>query len=325
MAKYSRQKLKLFYLRDFLLRNSDEEHRLTIRDMIAHLASHDISAERKSLYSDLSLLQEYGMDIVRTPKGYYVGSRGFELPELKLLVDSVQSSKFITHKKTATLIHKLESLASVHEAKQLNRQVFVMNRIKSMNESIYYNVDAIHNGIAQQRQIQFHYFEYNLKKEPVFRKQGAWYQVSPYALTWDDENYYMVAYDAAAEQIKHYRVDKMADITMTDQPQAGAEAFAALDMGVYAKKVFGMFSGQERPVKLRVANHLVGAMLDRFGKEISIVPDGNDHFTLLVNVIISPQFFGWVCAFGSDLEILEPASVQEQFLAHLDGIRAQYQ
>ena len=247
------------------------------------------------------------------------------MPELKLLVDSVQSSKFITHKKTATLIHKLESLASVHEAKQLNRQVFVMNRIKSMNESIYYNVDAIHNGIAQQRQIQFHYFEYNLKKEPVFRKQGAWYQVSPYALTWDDENYYMVAYDAAAEQIKHYRVDKMADITMTDQPQAGAEAFAALDMGVYAKKVFGMFSGQERPVKLRVANHLVGAMLDRFGKEISIVPDGDDHFTLLVNVIISPQFFGWVCAFGSDIEILEPASVQEQFLTHLDGIRAQYQ
>ena len=135
----------------------------------------------------------------------------------------------------------------------------------------------------------------------------------------------MVAYDAAAEQIKHYRVDKMADITMTDQPQAGAEAFAALDMGVYAKKVFGMFSGQERPVKLRVANHLVGAMLDRFGKEISIVPDGDDHFTLLVNVIISPQFFGWVCACGSDIEILEPASVQEQFLTHLDGIRAQYQ
>ena len=324
MAKYPRQKLKLFYLRDFLLRNSDEEHLVTIKDMIAHLASHDISAERKSLYSDLSLLQDYGMDIVRTPKGYYVGSRAFELPELKLLVDSVQSSKFITHKKTGTLIHKLESLASVHEAKQLNRQVFVMNRIKSMNESIYYNVDAIHNGIAQQRQIQFHYFEYNLKKEQVFRKQGAWYQVSPYALTWDDENYYMVAYDAAAEQIKHYRVDKMTDITMTDAPRVGAEAFDALDMGVYAKKVFGMFSGQERPVKLRVANHLVGAMLDRFGKEISIVPDGDDHFTLLVNVIISPQFFGWTCAFGSDIEILEPASVQEQFLAHLDSIRAQY-
>ena len=323
------QKAKLLALREILLRESDEEHPLSAGRMVELLARQGIEAERKSVYADIEALREAGMDIVRSGEGrgsgYFVASRRFELAELKLLVDSVQSSKFITHKKTATLIHKLESLASVHEAKQLNRQVFVMNRIKSMNESIYYNVDAIHNGIAQQRQIQFHYFEYNLKKEPVFRKQGAWYQVSPYALTWDDENYYMVAYDAAAEQIKHYRVDKMADITMTDQPQAGAEAFAALDMGVYAKKVFGMFSGQERPVKLRVANHLVGAMLDRFGKEISIVPDGDDHFTLLVNVIISPQFFGWVCAFGSDIEILEPASVQEQFLTHLDGIRAQYQ
>ena len=162
MAKYSRQKLKLFYLRDFLLRSSDEEHRLTIRDMIAHLASHDISAERKSLYSDLNLLQEYGMDIVRTPKGYYVGSRGFELPELKLLVDSVQSSKFITHKKTASLIKKIETLASVHSAQLLHRQVFVKNRIKTMNESIYYNVDEIHNGISNNRKIRFLYFEYNL-------------------------------------------------------------------------------------------------------------------------------------------------------------------
>lgn len=324
MAKYSRQKLKLFYLREFLLRHSDEEHPVTIRDMIAYLAGQDISAERKSLYSDLNLLQDYGMDIVRSPKGYYIGSREFELPELKLLVDSVQSSKFITHKKTAALIHKLESLSSVYEAKQLNRQVFVMNRIKSMNESIYYNVDAVHNGIAQNRQIQFHYFEYNLKKEPVFRKNGSWYVVSPYALTWDDENYYMVAYDAQAEQIKHYRVDKMTDITMTDVLRVGADAFAALDMGVYARKVFGMFSGEERPVKLRVANHLVGAMLDRFGKDISIVPDGADHFTLLVNVVVSPQFFGWVCAFGADIEILEPASVQEQFLVHLNGILAQY-
>ncbi len=328
MPRSSNQKLKLLYVMDFLLRCSDEEHPVTVNQIIDCLAEKDIPAERKSIYDDIEALRLFGLDVIQVKGGgvygYYVGDRDFQLPELKLLVDSVQSSKFITHKKTATLIHKLESLASVHEAKQLNRQVFVMNRIKSMNESIYYNVDAIHNGIAQQRQIQFHYFEYNLKKEPVFRKQGAWYQVSPYALTWDDENYYMVAYDAAAEQIKHYRVDKMADITMTDQPQAGAEAFAALDMGVYAKKVFGMFSGQERPVKLRVANHLVGAMLDRFGKEISIVPDGDDHFTLLVNVIISPQFFGWVCAFGSDIEILEPASVQEQFLAHLDGIRAQY-
>ena len=325
MAKYSRQKLKLFYLRDFLLRSSDEEHRLTIRDMIAHLASHDISAERKSLYSDLNLLQEYGMDIVRTPKGYYVGSRGFELPELKLLVDSVQSSKFITHKKTATLIHKLESLASVHEAKQLNRQVFVMNRIKSMNESIYYNVDAIHNGIAQQRQIQFHYFEYNLKKEPVFRKQGAWYQVSPYALTWDDENYYMVAFDSAAGIIKHYRVDKMEKITVLDEERDGQEAYEALDMAVYARKTFGMFTGEEVKVHLRFENHLVGAVLDRLGRDVILVPDGEDHFTVWTDVIVSPQFFAWLCGFQTAAKVIGPDDVVKQMAEHVKSIAEQYE
>ena len=328
MPRSSFQKLKIIYIMEYLLKNSDEDHAVTTNQIIAYLKSHDITAERKTVYSDIDALRDFGLDIIQVSEGnnhgYYVASRDFELPELKLLVDSVQSSKFITHKKTLSLIKKIEKLASIHSAQLLIRQVFVKNRIKTMNESIYYNVDEIHNGISSNRKIRFLYFEYNVAKERVYRHGGAYYVVSPFAMTWDDENYYMVAYDAAAEQIKHYRVDKMADITMTDQPQAGAEAFAALDMGVYAKKVFGMFSGQERPVKLRVANHLVGAMLDRFGKEISIVPDGNDHFTLLVNVIISPQFFGWVCAFGSDIEILEPASVQEQFLTHLDGIRAQY-
>lgn len=325
MAKFSRQKLKLFYLRDLLLRNSDEAHPVTVKEMIAHLAQYGISAERKSVYSDLNLLQEYGMDLVRGAGGYYVASRAFELPELKLLVDSVQSSKFITQKKTAALIHKLEAMASVHEAKLLNRQVYVLNRIKSMNESIYYNVDAIHSGIAQNRQIQFHYFEYNLQKEPVFRKNGAWYRVSPYALTWDDENYYLVAFDAKADKIKHYRVDKMTHITLTRQLRQGADAFAALDMGVYARKVFGMFSGQVRPVQLQVANHLVGAMLDRFGKELSIVPEGDHHFTMQVEVAVSPQFFGWLCAFGSEIKILEPEDVIDQFRNYLDGIRQQYQ
>lgn len=324
MAKSSRQKLKLLYLRDFLLRNSDEAHPVTIRDMIAHLAQYGISAERKSLYSDLNLLQEYGMDIVRVANGYYVVSRDFELPELKLLVDSVQSSKFITQKKTAALIHKLETLASIHEAKLLNRQVYVLNRIKSMNESIYYNVDAIHSGIAQNRQIQFHYFEYNLQKEPVFRKNGQWYMVSPYALTWDDENYYLVAFDAQADKLKHYRVDKMTHIAVTDQLRLGADAFAALEIGSYARKMFGMFSGQMHAVTLRVANHLVGAMLDRFGKELSIIPDGGQHFTVQVEVAVSPQFFGWLCAFGADMKILAPEDVIGQFRRYLEDIRQQY-
>ena len=329
MAKSQNQKLKLIYLARLMQEKTDDEHGLSMSEIISELSLCGVKAERKSIYDDFEALRSIGMDIEKNIIGnrteYYLAGREFELPELKLLVDAVQSSKFITRKKSEALIKKIEGLTSKYEAKKLSRNVHVTNRIKNMNESIYYTVDDIHNAINRDKQISFKYFKWNADGEKELRRGGKTYQVSPWALTWDDENYYLVAFDAEAGIIKHYRVDKMADITMTDQPQAGAEAFAALDMGVYAKKVFGMFSGQERPVKLRVANHLVGAMLDRFGKEISIVPDGDNHFTLLVNVIISPQFFGWVCAFGSDIEILEPASVQEQFLTHLDGIRAQYQ
>ena len=324
MAKYSRQKLKLFYLRDFLLRSSDEEHRLTIRDMIAHLASHDISAERKSLYSDLNLLQEYGMDIVRTPKGYYVGSRGFELPELKLLVDSVQSSKFITHKKTVTLIKKIEGLASVYQARQLSRQVFVANRIKTMNESIYYNVDEIHSGIAQNRQIRFRYFDYTVDKKRRLRREGDFYQVSPFALTWDDENYYMVAYDSQAQVIKHFRVDKMVDIAVLETERDGKQAYEALDMAVYARKVFGMFSGDERRVRLRFDNRMVGAVLDRLGRDAVLVPDGPDHFTVTADVVVSPQFFAWVFGFHTLAQIVGPPDVVEKMREYLAQVAEMY-
>ena len=324
MARSERQKLKLLYLRDYLLRNTDEQHPVTMKQMIAYLDQNDIPAERKSIYTDIELLRTYGMDIIQESGNYYVGGRYFELPELKLLVDSVQSSKFITYKKTGSLIKKIEEMASIYEAQLLNRQVYVTNRIKSMNESIYYNVDEIHSGIAHNRKIQFHYFEYDIAKKRIFRKSGNFYEVSPYALTWDDENYYMVAFDSDAEIIKHYRVDKMADISITDQERDGKEHFESLDMGTYAKKVFGMFSGKERSVRLRVENHLVGAILDRFGKDVSIVPDGEDHFSVSVDVIVSSQFFGWISGFGPDIVITAPDAVVEQMQKHISAINEQY-
>ena len=227
MARSSYQKLKPLYVMNYLLQSSDEEHPVTVNQIIAHLETHGVSAERKSIYSDIEALQVFGLDIERVDNGnfvgYYVASRSFELPELKLLVDSVQSSKFITHKKTASLIKKIEKLASIHEAQLLNRQVFVKNRIKTMNESIYYNVDEIHNGISTNKKIKFLYFEYTVSKERHYRHGGEYYVVSPFAMTWDDENYYMVAYDSAAQQIKHYRVDKMEKISVVDEERDGLE------------------------------------------------------------------------------------------------------
>ena len=314
---------------DYLLKRSDENHPVTVAQLIGELESHGISAERKSIYDDLESLREYGLDILQTGSGknsgYYVASREFELPELKLLVDSVQSSKFITYKKTLSLIKKIEGLTSVYDAQLLRRQLYVKNRIKTMNESIYYNVDELHRGIAENRKIRFHYFEYTVRKERRFRRNGAWYVLSPYALSWDDENYYLVGFDSEAGIIKHFRVDKMADIQVTEEPRDGEEIYAALDMGVYARKTFGMFTGEETSVRLRFEKDLVGAVIDRLGRDVMLVPDGEDHFTVRTDVIVSPQFFAWVLGFGNKAKILEPESVVRKLREHLDQVTALYE
>lgn len=329
MARSSYQKLKPLYIMNYLLQNSDEEHLVSINQLISFLESQGISSERKSIYDDIEALRFFGLDIVQggsgKSTGYYVANRNFELPELKLLVDSVQSSKFITHKKTATLIKKIETLASIHEAQLLNRQVFVKNRIKTMNESIYYNVDAIHNGISLNRRIQFKYFEYAVDKSRRYRRDGAYYVVSPFAMTWDDENYYLIGYDSEAGIIKHYRVDKMTDISTMEETRDGQEVYASFDMAVYARKVFGMFSGEEESVQLRFENHLVGAVLDRLGQDVFIVPDGEEHFTVRADVVVSPQFFAWVTGFGSAVKIIGPDDVVDRMRQHIRAVAKLYE
>ena len=329
MARSAGQNLKLLYLMDYLLQSTDAEHPATVRELIAHLASRGVSAERKSIYDDMEALRLYGLDVEQTAlgrkNGYYVASRAFELPELKLLVDSVQSSKFITVRKTNELIRKIETLACRYDAARLHRQVFVANRVKTMNESIYYNVDAVHAGISENKKIRFRYFEYTVTKERRYRHGGAYYVVSPYALTWDDENYYLIAHDGEHDEIRHYRVDKMTHIATVDAPREGLEAFRASDAAQYARKVFGMFSGREEHVCLRFAAHLVGAVLDRLGQDASIVPDGEEHFTVSADVAVSPQFFAWVTGFGSEARILSPQSVVEAFREHIAAVSAQYE
>ena len=324
MAKSANQKLKLLILKDYLLRSSDEKHPVTIPQIIEELGRYDIKAERKSLYDDLEALRVYGLDIVQSRGNYYVGQRNFETPELKLLVDSIQSSKFITEKKTMSLIKKLEELASMYDAQLLERQVYVRNRVKSMNESVYYNVDSIADAINQDRAIRFKYFEYTLTKERRIRRNGDWYVVSPFALMWDDENYYMVAWDANAGSLKHYRVDKMLEITALKDAREGKEAFAEVDMAAYAKKTFGMFTGQDRSVRLRFKNILAGTVFDRFGRDVMLIPDGEDHFVVTLDVAVSPQFYSWLFGFGTDVEILSPDDIRERAADLAQQIADQY-
>lgn len=317
MPRSENQKLKLLYLKQILETQTDADHPLTAQELIDLLAREGIRAERKSIYSDMECLQEFGLDIVqlRGPGGgYYLASRAFELPELKLLVDAVQSSKFLSEKKSLQLIAKLETLTSSFEAKSLRRQVTVAGRVKTMNESIYYNVDRLHEAIAENSQITFRYFDWDLHGERRYRPGK--YTASPYALCWEDENYYLIA-NSPRHGLTHYRVDKMASITQTGQPRQFGPEFDRLDLSKYGKSVFGMFHGVPATIKLRFENSLAGVVIDRFGRDVMLIPDGKDHFTLTADVNISPLFYAWIASFGPRVKILLPTQIADDYVNYI--------
>lgn len=311
-----------------MLEKTDEEHYMTMPQILAELRKYDVTAERKSIYTDFEALEKLGVEVVGEPVGstyhYRVAGRQFELAELKLLVDTIQSSKFITARKSRELIQKLESFCSEHEAKKLQRQVYVSGRIKTMNESIYYNVDAIHNAIGENRKIRFQYYQWNLKKEMELRHGGAYYHISPWGLSWDDENYYLVGYDSKDRIIKHYRVDKMLKIRMSDEEREGKEFFEQVDIASYTRKNFSMFGGKEERVKLLMENQMAGVVIDRFGKDISMIPADETHFAVNVDVAVSQQFFAWVFALGNGAQILGPEHVAEQAKQEIKRLMKQY-
>lgn len=328
MPKGTNQKFKLYRLAQIMLEQTDEEHYITMPEILEALGRYEITADRKSIYTDLRDLEQFGIEVEGEPVGnryhYHVINRPFELPELKLLVDAIQSSKFITEKKTNELIRKLEKLVSRHDAMKLQRQVYVSGRIKTMNESIYYTVDAIHNAISENRKIRFQYFQWNVKKEMELRHGGAYYQVSPWGLSWDDENYYMIGYDSDAGQIKHYRVDKMLHIQMSEEKRKGRESFKKLDMAEYSRKSFGMFGGKEQQVKLLVDNRFAGVIIDRFGKDVMLIPADEEHFTVNVEVHVSGQFLAWVISLGNGVKILGPGEVTAMMQEEIRRLGKQY-
>ncbi len=323
--KAPQQKLKLLYLCRILLEHSDEEHAVSVQEMIEKLASIGISAERKSIYDDIECLRIFGLDICTVKNksyGYYVASRDFELPELKLLVDAVQSSKFITHKKSMELISKIEKLTSVHYARKLDRQVFVANRVKTFNEKIYYNVDKLHDAIYADRKITFKYYDIDINKEKVYRKNGELYLECPVSLTWDDENYYLIAYKEKYKAFTHYRVDKMEGISITDEPRnLSAGKF---DLSEYTKSVFSMFGGEETAVTLELDNSLVGVIFDRFGVDTPIIKSSPERFRCVVKVAVSGQFFSWVTSFAGRAKIISPPEVVEDYCKLLGEITDSY-
>ncbi len=330
MPKSANQKLKLLYLLKILTEQSDENHCMSAQMLIDALDKYDIKAERKSIYDDIAQLTEFGYDIIlvkaKSGGGYYLAGREFELAELKLLVETVQASRFLTLKKSRELISKLERLASKAEAGQLQRQVYVANRIKTANESIYYIVDDIHRAIQNNEQISFQYLEWNLDKELVPRKDGKVYQISPWALTCKDENYYLIAHDEEEKKIKHFRVDKMGHIkVLSGVGREGAELFERFDIADYSNKTFGMYGGREETVTLEFENHFIGVVLDRFGKDIPVRKRDEEHFSVRVKVALSGQFYGWVTGLGKGAKITAPEDVAKGYRSYIENILAQYE
>lgn len=336
MAKSSRQKQKLLQILRMLMEKTDENHGLTVAQIIEELEAMGISAERKSIYDDLEVLEQFsesmGYELCRRKTNtvsYYIGERRFQLAELKLLVDSVQSSKFITAKKSNELIGKVEKLASVYEGRELQRQVYVSNRVKTPNETIYYAVDSIHKAISDDKKITFSYLEWVLGKgkDKIYKRpkrDGKRYCISPFALTWDDENYYLVAFDSEAEAIRHYRVDKMEKVEISEESRDGKEVFEKFDMALYSKSVFGMFGGELTDVRLRFSTDMIGVVADRFGKDIYVREENDEFFLVDIKVALSPQFFGWIFGLSGKVQIVSPKTAVDKFREELAKVLSIY-
>lgn len=327
MANAGDQKKKLLYIMEMFQNESDEAHPLNAAMIAERLREYGIEGERKSIYRDIDVLIDFGMDIVRSPErreGFYLASREFELPELKLLADAVAASRFIPEKKAAQLVKKIERLGSRHEAKQLQRQVVVADRIQTGNERILYAIDEIYNCIDNNHQMQFAYSEWTPDKEKRLRRGGRPYVVSPEFLLWDSEYYYLVAYDEHSCGIRHYRVDKIVEAKELGEARGGVKERAQLNKADYARKRFGMFAGEMRTVVMRCKKTLVGVMLDRFGTQILVRPEGDEELVVHAEIEVSPQFFGWLTGMGPGVCILSPADVRLEYKKFLEEILRQY-
>ena len=328
MPRSSNQKQKLLIIMQTFLEETDEKHYITVNELKEILYSAGISCERKSIYDDIETLKSFGMDIltIRSNKvyGYYLASRTFELAELKMLSDIIEASKFITPKKSRELVDKLGTLCSKYEKTGIVNNVDFAAAPKNINERIFYNVDEIDSAIRDDCKIRFKYIDYFYKGKTFYRKNGEDYFVSPYALIWDDENYYLAAYDDASNMLKHFRVDKLEGIVKTDDKRSGKEKYLNMDTALYAKKMFGMFPGKEQTVTFLITKRLIKVFIDRFGSDIILHKADETHMRISVKLDESQQFYGWLSGIGSEAKIVSPQSVADGFKAYLNDIINNY-
>ncbi len=322
MPRSEKQKQKLLRLLEIFMHETDESHGISMPRIISALSEYGITAERKSIYDDIITLGELGFDIVtmptRPPK-YSLSSRPFDLAELKILADAVASSKFVTREKSREIIGKLREFSGRYHAGEFYREVFVEDRVKTMNDSSLENVDKIHRAISENRKITFRYFDYGIDKAKHFRHEGSLYEINPMALLWSDENYYLVGFDDEDLCNKHFRVDKMDSVTVTELPKSIESASVRFNLAEYSNKLFGMYGGREELVTLECRERLSGVIIDRFGRDHTFIKS-DFGFRVSLRVMISPNFFGWVLGFGKDMRILSPETVKNELVKWLADV-----
>lgn len=329
MPKKNNQKLRLLYIKDILEKHTDENHGISRAEFKTYLSHYNVEAPtRKTFYDDLKALEDYGMELDHDPYGkcYQLLERQFDLPEIKLIIDAIQSSKSIPESMTTTIIKKMESLCSKYQARELHRAVIVSGRVKTLNEGTRNNIDYIHAAISEDKQITFKYFDYDTSLKKKYRKRGAKYTISPYALVYSDENYYLLAYDKAYKAIRNYRVDRMEGVNIIGESiREGKEEFDAIDMRKFQKYTFGMYSGEVKEVTMVFTNNMMNAVVDRFGRDIFINKEDDYHFRVSVEVAVSPQFYGWVFGLGKMVKIIGPEDVRQGYLDMISGVQEKYE
>jgi len=307
-------KSKILYLYKLLDQKTDQNHPIGTTEIIKELGKIGINVTRKTVVSDIALLIEFGVDIINfrsSQNMYYIGSRDFELAEIKLLVDAIESSKLVTHKKSNVLISKLSKLVSIQQAKELNRHIFVDQRVKPQNENVYYIIDLLHQAIADKKQVDFKYIDYTGEKEKIFKHNGMVYKVSPYALIWNDDHYYVVGFCSNHKSISKFRVDRMDKVKTNEETYVPSpEDFSAAS---YVKTIFSMYDGNNVTVELKCTNDLMKAVIDKFGEHVETIPLGSNCFKAIVNVSVSPTFYGWIFQFQNKVSILAPFNVKDEY------------
>lgn len=324
--KSDSKKLIPIYLQKIFLEKTDKNHFIRMPEILEELEKRGVTADRRTIYTNISLLEAVDFHIEGVQeKGnykYHLPERDFDSNEIKILIDSVASSKFLTEKKSRELIKKLKTLGSTFDNEAFNRRVLLDKRVKSMNDRIFKNLDSLYSAISNNSQITFQYMRWNPERKFDLMRSGKEFAASPYAISMNEDNYYLIAFDSRTTGLRHYRIDKMQSIKLTFEAREGKEHFESFDMVAYSQKTFGMFGGTEEIVSLEAPNKLAGVFIEKFGDSVRIRPslEKKNYFVARFTVQISPQFYGWLCGLGANVKIKSPVSVRDNYIEYLNSI-----